>query len=78
MDENGVDLMVLSFNSAGCQGIADRAKEEAQATLVTDRLKQEAMKNPTRFAAFAALSMHDPQQAADELTRCMTKKQGFV
>ena len=78
MDENGVDLMVLSFSSAGCQGIADRAKAEAQATLANDRLEQEVMKNPTRFAAFAAVSMHDAQQAAEELTRCMTKKKGFV
>ncbi|MCJ1303524.1 hypothetical protein MMC08_006334, partial [Hypocenomyce scalaris] len=78
MDENGVDFMVLSFSAAGCQGISDRAKSEAQATLANDRLEQEVMKNPKRFAAFAALSMHDPQQAADELTRCMTKKHGFV
>ena len=33
--------------------------------------------NPTRFRAFASLSMHDPQQAADELTRCV-KELGFV
>jgi len=70
--------MVLSFVSAGCQGITDREKAEAQATLANDRLEIEVMKNPTRFAAFAALSMHDPKQAAEELTRCMTKKQGFV
>jgi predicted TIM-barrel fold metal-dependent hydrolase len=25
-----------------------------------------------------AVSMHDPKQAAEELTRCMTKKKGFV
>jgi 2,3-dihydroxybenzoate decarboxylase len=36
------------------------------------------MKNPTRFAAFAAVSMHDPAQAAQELKRCMTEKKGFV
>ena len=78
MDENGVDFMILSFSAAGCQGISDRARSEAQATLANDRLEQEVMKNPKRFAAFAALSMHDPQQAAEELTRCMTKKHGFV
>src|SRR6266487_2548905 len=36
------------------------------------------MKNPSRFTAFAALSMHDPHQAAEELRRCMTEKKGFV
>jgi 2,3-dihydroxybenzoate decarboxylase len=28
-------------------------------------------KNPRRFGALAALSMHDPSQAASELTRCV-------
>jgi 2,3-dihydroxybenzoate decarboxylase len=78
MDENGVDFMVLSFVSAGCQGISDPSKAEALATIANDKLEEEVMKNPTRFAAFAAVSMHDPGQAAEELTRCMTKKRGFV
>lgn len=78
MDDNGVDFMVLSFSSAGCQGIADKAKAEAQARLANDRLEAEVLKNPTRFAAFAALSMHDPAEAARELRRCMTEKKGFV
>jgi 2,3-dihydroxybenzoate decarboxylase len=78
MDENGVDFMVLSFVSAGCQGISDLTKAEALAILANDKLEEEVMKNPTRFAAFAAVSMHDPKQAAEELTRCMTKKKGFV
>jgi 2,3-dihydroxybenzoate decarboxylase len=78
MDENGVEFMVISLVSAGAQGIADRAQAEALATLANNRLEEEVMKNPTRFAAFAAVSMHDPAQAAEELTRCMTKKKGFV
>src|ERR1700710_1145618 len=78
MNENGVDFMVLSLVSAGAQGIADRGKAEALASLANDLLEKEVMKNPTRFAAFAAVSMHDPKQAAEELTRCMTEKQGFV
>jgi 2,3-dihydroxybenzoate decarboxylase len=78
MKENGVDFMILSFNAPGCQGIADKATAQAQATLANDRLEAEVMKDPTRFAAFAALSMHDPAQAAAELRRCMTEKKGFV
>jgi 2,3-dihydroxybenzoate decarboxylase len=77
MDENGVELMVLSFNAAGVQGIANQAAAEVQARLANDRLEVEIMKNPKRFAAFAALSMHDPEQAANELARCM-KKPGFL
>jgi 2,3-dihydroxybenzoate decarboxylase len=78
MDENGVDFMVLSFSAPGAQGIADQAKAETQARLANDRLEAEVLKDPTRFAAFAALSMHDPAQAAEELQRCMTQKKGFV
>jgi len=33
--------------------------------------------NPSRFAAFCALSMHDPQQASEELSRCV-KDHGMV
>lgn len=78
MDENVIDFMVLSFVSAGCQGISDPATAEALVTLANHKLEEGVMKNSTRFAAFAAVSMHDPGQAAEELTRCMTKKTGFV
>ncbi|KAF4625649.1 hypothetical protein G7Y89_g12518 [Cudoniella acicularis] len=78
MDENGVDFMVLSFVSPGCQGITDPVQAEALATLANNKLEEEVMKNPKRFAAFAAVSMHDPAQAAEELRRCMTKMKGFV
>ncbi|KAI1617666.1 hypothetical protein EDD36DRAFT_424743 [Exophiala viscosa] len=78
MDENGVELMILSLNSAGCQGLSDQTAAETLSSSANDYLEDQVMKNPKRFAAFAALSMHDPKQAADELTRCMTKKKGFV
>jgi 2,3-dihydroxybenzoate decarboxylase len=45
--------------SAGVQGIADRKQAEALAMLANDRLKEEVMKNATRFAAFVAVSVHD-------------------
>ncbi|PSK42901.1 2-amino-3-carboxymuconate-6-semialdehyde decarboxylase [Elsinoe australis] len=78
MDENSIDLMVLSLSSSGVQGVTDPTKAASLAVLANDRLEAEILKNPTRFAGFAALSMHDPQTAADELTRCMTSKTGFV
>jgi len=34
------------------------------------------LKHPTRFAAFGALSMHDPKEAAAEATRCV-RELGF-
>ena len=78
MDENGVELMVLSLQAAGAQGVADQAAAEKLATEANDKLEEEVMKNPKRFAAFAALSMHDPLQAGEELRRCWTRKKGFV
>jgi 2,3-dihydroxybenzoate decarboxylase len=78
MDENEVDFMILSLNAPGVQAISDPAAAETLATLANDRLEVEVLKNPNRFAAFAAISMHDPEQAAKELARCMNDKQGFV
>ncbi|TPX13705.1 uncharacterized protein E0L32_005908 [Thyridium curvatum] len=78
MDENGVDMMVLSLSSPGPQGQADPAEAAKLATLANDRLSDEVMKNPKRFAGMVSVSMHDPAQAGQELRRCFTEKKGFV
>lgn len=78
MDENGVELMILSLNAPGCQGLFNQAAAEALSASANDCLEDQVMKHPGRFAAFAALSMHDPKQAADELIRCMRARRGFV
>lgn len=78
MDENDVEHMVLSLNAPGCQGIPDQKASEDMARIANDWLEQQVVKNPQRFSAAAALSMHDPAQAAEELKRCMTEKKGFV
>jgi|SRR3569833_2260348 len=78
MDENGVDVMVLSLSSPGPQGVPDPTEAAALARLGNDRLSEEVMKNPTRFAGLASVSMHDPAQAAEELRRCFTSLKGFV
>ena len=36
-------------------------------------MAQEVAKNPQRFAGFCVLSMHDPNQAAEELRRSVTE-----
>lgn len=36
-------------------------------------IAEQVKKHPKRFAAFAAVSMHDPQNAADEARRCVAK-----
>jgi predicted TIM-barrel fold metal-dependent hydrolase len=34
-------------------------------------MAEQCKKNPKRFSGFASLSMHDPKQAAQELTRAV-------
>ncbi len=72
MDEAGIDVQVLSHGAPSTQ----KLPIEIAATLsaqVNDRLAAVCAANPKRFAAFAALPTVDPQAAADELERCVTK-----
>ncbi len=78
MDQNGVDMMVLSLSSPGPQGAVNKQDAEDLARLANDRLSAEVSRNPARFAALASVSMHDPVQAGAELTRCMVELTGFV
>lgn len=72
MDEQGVDMQVLSFGSPGCQGFAaDVAIPMARDA--NDRLFEAIRKYPARFAGFAALPTADPKAAVDELERCVTQ-----
>jgi predicted TIM-barrel fold metal-dependent hydrolase len=72
MDEAGVDIQVLSHGAPSAQKLpADIAAQVTRG--VNDRLAQQIAKNPTRFAGFAALPTADPNAAADELERAVTK-----
>jgi predicted TIM-barrel fold metal-dependent hydrolase len=75
MDAAGIDLQVLSLNSPGVEQ-ADVADQIAIARETNDFLVDVVKKNPTRFAAFAALPVAAPEQAADELDR-RVRQQGF-
>ncbi|GJJ14969.1 hypothetical protein Clacol_009239 [Clathrus columnatus] len=66
MDQNGIDF-----------GFSDPATAEALATSVNDVLAATISNNTMRFGAFAALSMHNATQAAQELKRTVTEL-GFV
>ena len=72
MDAAGVDVQVLSFGSPGPQsfgaGIAIPMARDAN-----DRAFEVVRARPDRFAAFAALPTADPEAAADELERAVTK-----
>jgi len=76
MDEGGVDVQVLSLMANGF----DRLNAETQSVLarqVNDEIAEAAQKHPDRFAAFATLGVKKPDEAANELKRCVTKL-GFV
>ena len=71
MDQNGIEIAVLSLNSNAVQGIFDVAKAVEIARKANDALADVIAKRPNRFAGLAALPMQDPQAAASELIRCV-------
>ena len=77
MDKHGVEMMILSLNAPAVQAIHDVKRAIAVAREANDVLAAEVSKRPSRFAAFAALPMQDPDAAIGELTRCV-KELGFI
>jgi predicted TIM-barrel fold metal-dependent hydrolase len=76
MDQNGLEMMILSLNAPAVQAIPDRKKAAEIARRANDFLAEQVAKRPNRFQAFAALPMQDPDLAARELQRCI-KDLGF-
>ena len=72
MDEAGIDLQVLSHANPGLQGV-DAATGVPLARRINDRLHEAVRRHPDRFAAFAAIPTADPQAAADEIERSVTR-----
>ncbi|KAJ7075599.1 hypothetical protein B0H15DRAFT_791669 [Mycena belliarum] len=73
MDEAGVEMQVLSLTGPGAQGLADPVEAHNMAVESNNYIAEKVKANPSRFAAFAAVSMHDPKQAAEELTRAVVE-----
>lgn len=65
------------MTAPGIQDFTDPKEAADNAVLANDWLYEQIKDNKDRFGGFAALSMHDPQTAADELRRCVTKY-GFL
>jgi predicted TIM-barrel fold metal-dependent hydrolase len=76
MDATGIELALLSLNAPGVQGIVDRAQALEIARKANDRMARAVAEHPNRYAALAALPMHDAETAAAELVRCV-KTLGF-
>ncbi|MDO9413411.1 MAG: amidohydrolase family protein [Pseudolabrys sp.] len=70
MDAAGLDMQVLSLNSPGVEQ-SDAADAIAVARDANDVLAAAVRQYPTRFAGFASLPVMAPEQAADELERCV-------
>ncbi len=76
MDENGIEMMLLSLNAPAVQAIPDMVRAHEIARRANDYLAEEVHKRPDRFQGLAALAMQDPEIAARELERCV-KELGF-
>lgn len=76
MDETGIELAILSLNAPGVQKILDPDEALNVAKKANERMAEAVHEHPDRYAALAALPLHDPDIASRELTRCV-KELGF-
>jgi predicted TIM-barrel fold metal-dependent hydrolase len=72
MDEQGIEMMILSLNAPAVQAIPDAKKANEIAVRANDYLAEQVAKRPERFQAFAALPMQDPDLAIVELDRAVS------
>ena len=73
MNANGVEYGIMSITPPGPQGIRDSQAAAAYAVKSNDYLAQLVDQAPERFAAFAAVSMHDTVVAVAEIRRCVSQ-----
>ncbi len=71
MDEASIDLQVLSLAAIGFDALPAETAT-ALARSVNDELAAAIKHNPSRLAGFATLDLKQPEQAASELSRCVT------
>ena len=76
MDKTGIEFALLSLNAPGVQRILERDEGIDTARKANDAMARAVAAHPDRYAALAALPMHDSQAASDELRRCV-KELGF-
>jgi predicted TIM-barrel fold metal-dependent hydrolase len=75
MDAAGISMQVLSPAAAGLEFL-DAATASSLSKDVNDKLADAVNTHPTRFAAFATLSLQNPESAAVEFERCI-RRLGF-
>ncbi|MGW0194760.1 amidohydrolase family protein [Nonomuraea sp. NPDC003201] len=72
MDDQGIDVAVLSLSSPGVQGLPE-AEAIAVAREANDQLAEIVASRPDRFQAFAAIPTQSPAAAAAELERAVAE-----
>ena len=75
-DKTGVGYTICSHTVPGVQGERDPTKAEKLATEVNDWVADQIKDHRDKLGSFAALSMHNPKQAGEELRRCV-QQYGF-
>src|SRR5262250_3488082 len=70
MDQNGIEIMLLSLNAPAVQAIPDAKRAAEVARKANDYLADQVAKRPNRFQGLAALAMQVRDGAARELERC--------
>ncbi len=73
MDASGISVAILSHTVPGVQGIVDAAAAAAAAREINDRLAAEIARHPSRYAGFASIALQDPNAAALELDRAVSR-----
>lgn len=70
MDTCGIDVQVLSLSAPGLEQL-DTARGAALAKKSNNALSEVIKRYPDRFMGYAALAPGNPEEAADELERCV-------
>jgi hypothetical protein len=73
MDAAGIDMQVLSLSAVDDAPRSDSAAANERAHSSNDLLAEAIGRYPRRYAGFASLALEDPDSAAAELERCVTK-----
>ncbi|HJQ48785.1 MAG TPA: amidohydrolase family protein [Amycolatopsis sp.] len=73
MDENGIELSIVSLNAPAVQAVPQRRQAEELARRANDELAAQVARSGSRLRAFAALPLQDPDSAAAELRRAVTE-----
>lgn len=73
MDAAGIEVAAVSLAAPCIQDVVDPAAASAAAAAANDALADIVAAHPDRYVGLAALALQDPEGAADELERCVTR-----